>query len=99
MLQHDFRPGDKGAVYPFLGGGAARLADDGAEVALGEAEAVGVEADLMLLCGVVVDKLHEAVEDVAFVGVTCRTLPTGLFIEVLQWFITAMTRPAKVARL
>ena len=58
-----FDSGDKGPVNPFLGSDAAGLSDDGAEIALGEAHAVGIEADLMLMCGMLIDKLDKAVED------------------------------------
>ena len=35
VAQFYFYAGDEGAVYPVLGGGAAGLADNGAEVTLG----------------------------------------------------------------
>ena len=61
--QLDFYAHDEGAVNPFLGSDAAGLADDGAEVALSEAEAVGIVADLVLSGTVLIDELDEAVED------------------------------------
>lgn len=55
--------GDEGPVYPLLGCHPACLADDGAQVSLGEAYPVGVVTYLMLLMAVLVDQLDEAVED------------------------------------
>ena len=46
---------DEGTVYPFLGRDTAGLADNGAQVALGEAETVGIVANLMLLGTVLID--------------------------------------------
>ena len=58
--------GYESTVYPFLGGSAAGLADDGAEIALCEAHLLSIEADLMLACGVLVHQVNEAVEDGLF---------------------------------
>ena len=54
---------DECQVYPILGCRAAGLANDGAEIALGEAHAGGIITDLMLLATVQVDELNETVED------------------------------------
>ena len=63
MAEQNFGLSDECAVYPFLRGGTAGLADDGAEVALGEADALCVIANLMLLAAVLVDELDEPVKD------------------------------------
>ena len=54
---------DKGTVYPVLGGGAAGLADDGGQVALGEAHTVSIVAYLVLFGTMLGDQLKETVED------------------------------------
>ena len=66
VAQFYFYAGDKGTVYPVLGGGAAGLADNGAEVTLGEAKTVGIVAYLMVLCTVLARQLDETVEDGLF---------------------------------
>ena len=66
VAQFYFYAGDEGAVYPVLGGGAAGLADNGAEVTLGEAKTVGIVAYLMVLCTVLARQLDETVEDGLF---------------------------------
>ena len=48
VAQFYFDAGDEGTVYPVLGGGAAGLADDGGQVALGEAHTVSIVAYLVL---------------------------------------------------
>ena len=63
VAQFYFDAGDEGTVYPVFGGGAAGLADDGAQVALGEAHALGIVAYLVVLGAVLADELDEAVED------------------------------------
>jgi len=57
---------DERTVDPVFGGGAAGLADDGTQVALGEAHTVGVIGDLMLLAAMLVDKPDKAIEDGLF---------------------------------
>ena len=68
MLQFDFDAGNERAVYPFFGGDATGLTDDGAEVALGEAHPLGIEGYLMLMRGVLVDEIDEAVKNGLFAG-------------------------------
>jgi len=63
VSEENFGLGDEGTVDPVLGGGAAGLADDSAKVALGEAHAVGVIGNLVVLAAVLVDELNEAIED------------------------------------
>ena len=63
MLQLNLNMLHEGTVNPLLGGGAAGLTDNGAEVTLGEAHLVGIEADVMLACSMQIDKADEAVED------------------------------------
>ena len=41
--------GNKGTVYPFLGGDATGLTDDGAQIALREADALGIVVELTVL--------------------------------------------------
>ena len=63
MAEEHLRLSNESAVDPLLGSGAAGLANDGAKVALGEAHAVGIVADLVLLAAVLVDELDKAVEN------------------------------------
>ena len=63
VTEENFGLGDEGTINPILGGGAAGLTDDGAKVTLGEAHAVGVIGDLVMLAAVLVDELNEAVEN------------------------------------
>ena len=63
VAQFYFYAGDKGTVYPVLGGGAAGLADNGAEITLCEAKTVGIVAYLMVLCTVLACQLDETIED------------------------------------
>ena len=69
VAQFYFDACDEGTVYPVFGGGAAGLADNGAQVALGEAQPAGIVADLVMLCTVLGDELDKAVED----GLLSRT--------------------------
>ena len=55
--------GDEGTIYPVFGGGAAGLADNGAQVAFGEAHMLGIVANLMMFGTVLGDQLEESVED------------------------------------
>ena len=66
VAQFYFYAGDKGTVYPVLGGGAAGLADNGAEITLSEAKTVGIVAYLMVLCTVLARQLYETIEDGLF---------------------------------
>ena len=61
-----FDTGDEGPVNPFLSSNTASLADDSAKVALGEAKAVGIETDLVLVCGMLIDEVDKSVEDGLF---------------------------------
>ena len=56
VAQFYFYAGDKGTVYPVLGGSAAGLADDGAEITLCEAKTVGIIAYLMVLLSLICDR-------------------------------------------
>jgi hypothetical protein len=58
-----FDTGDEGTVNPFLSSNTASLADDSAKVALGEAKAVGIVANLVLLGTVLIDELDKTVEN------------------------------------
>ena len=62
VAQFYFYTRDEGTVYPVFGCGAAGLADDGSQVALGETHALGVIAYLMMLGAMLGDQLKEAVE-------------------------------------
>ena len=66
MLQFDLDVFDEGTVNPFLGGGAAGLAYNSAEIALCEAHLVGIETDLVLMSSVLIDEIYKAVEDGLF---------------------------------
>ena len=66
VAQFYFDASDEGTVYPVLGGGAAGLADDGGQVALGEAHAVGIVAYLVMLGTMLGDQLEETVENGLF---------------------------------
>ena len=61
-----FDSGDEGAVNPFFGGDTAGLTDYGAKIAVGEAEAIGIIADLVLVSSVLVDEIYKAIEDGLF---------------------------------
>ena len=63
VAQFYFDTGDEGTVYPVFGGGAAGLSDDGAQIALCEAHAVGIVAYLVMLGTMLGDQLEETVED------------------------------------
>ena len=63
VAQFYFDAGDEGTVYPVFGGGAAGLSDDGAQVSLSEAHAVGIVAYLVMLGTMLGDQLEESVED------------------------------------
>ena len=63
VVQFYFDAGDEGTVYPVFGGGAAGLSDDGAQVELGEAHALGIVAYLVLFGTMLGDQLKETVED------------------------------------
>ena len=63
VAQFYFDAGDEGTVYPFFGGGAAGLADNGVQVAFGEAHVLGIVANLMMFGTVLSDQMEEAVED------------------------------------
>ena len=66
MLQFNLNVFDEGTVNPFLGCGAAGLADNGAKIALSEAHAVGIETDLVFVSGMLVDEGDKSVEDGLF---------------------------------
>ena len=58
--------GDESTVYPFFGGGAAGLTDDGGEVALCEAHPFSIVAYLGVLAAVLVYERDKTVEDGLF---------------------------------
>ena len=66
VVQFYFYAGDEGTVYPVFGGGAAGLSDDGAQVSLSEAHAVGIVSYLMMLGTMLGDQLEETVENGLF---------------------------------
>ena len=66
VAQFYFNAGDEGTVYPVFGGGAAGLSDDGAQVSLSEAHAVGIVAYLVMLGTMLGDQLEETVENGLF---------------------------------
>ena len=63
VAQFYFDASDESTVYPVFGGSAAGLADNGAQVALGEAHALGIVAYLVLFVTVLGNQLKETVED------------------------------------
>ena len=63
VAQFYFDAGDESTVYPVFGGSTAGLADDGAQVALSEAHAVGIVAYLVMFGTMLGDQLEEAIED------------------------------------
>ena len=71
MAQLHLDAGDECAVNPLFGRDAAGLADDSAEIAFGEAQFRGIEADMVLTSGVKVDQIDETVEDALLVGARC----------------------------
>ena len=66
VAQFYFDAGDEGTVNPVFGGSAAGLADDGAQVALGETHTVGIVAYLVMLGTMLGDQLEETVENGLF---------------------------------
>lgn len=66
VVQFYFDACDEGTVYPVFGGGAAGLSDDGAQVSLSEAHAVGIVAYLVMLGTMLGDQLEETVENGLF---------------------------------
>ena len=63
VVQFYFYTRDEGTVNPVFGGSAAGLADDGAQVALGEAHTFGIVAYLVLFGTMLGDQLKETVAD------------------------------------
>ena len=63
VAQFYFDACDEGPVYPVFGGSAASFADDGAQVALGEAHALGIVANLVMFDAVLGYQLEETIED------------------------------------
>ena len=78
VAQFYFDACDEGTVYPVFGGGAAGLSDDGAQVSLSEAHAVGIVAYLMMFGTMLGNQLEEAIED----GLLARTT-AGLLVDLL----------------
>ena len=78
VAQFYFDSGDEGTINPVFGGSAAGLANDGAQVAFGEAHTISVVAYLMMLGTMLGDQLEEAVED----GLLART-NAGLLVGLL----------------
>ena len=66
VAQFYFDACDEGTVYPVFGGGAAGLSDEGAQVSLSEAHAVGLVAYLVMLGTMLGDQLEETVENGLF---------------------------------
>lgn len=83
MAQIHFYTGNEGAVYPVFGCGAARLADDGAEIAGCETHAVGIVAQLMLLAAMQVDQLDETVKDGLLTRAGSRQLVDAATVELV----------------
>ena len=54
---------DEGTVNPFLGTHPAGLADDAAQITLGQADAVGIERKVVMFGTMQVDEADETVED------------------------------------
>ena len=80
VAQFYFDASNEGTVYPVFGGGAAGLADDGGQVALGETHALGIVAYLVMLGTMLCDQLEKAVEDGLLVRTTAGLL-VGLLAE------------------
>ena len=66
MAQFYFDAGNEGTVNPVFSSGAAGLSDDGAQVALGKAHALGIVAYLVMLGTMLGDQLEETVENGLF---------------------------------
>ena len=66
MFQFNFDVFEEGAINPFLGGGAAGLADNGTKIALRKTHLIGIEADLMLSCCMLIYQVDKAIEDGLF---------------------------------
>ena len=66
VAQFYFYTRDEGTVNPVFGCDAACLADNGAQVALSEAHAVGIVAYLVMLGTMLGDQLEETVENGLF---------------------------------
>ena len=80
VAQFYFDAGDEGTVYPVFGGGAAGLADNGAQVALGEAHTVSIIVNLMMFGTMLGDQLDKAVED-GLLARTTASLLVGLLMK------------------
>ena len=80
VAQFYFDAGDEGTVNPVFGGSATGLADDGAQVALGEAHTVGIVAYLMMLGTVLGNQLEKSVEYALFARTTISQM-VGLLME------------------
>ena len=80
VAQFYFDAGDESTVYPVFGGSAAGFADDGAQVALGEAHTLGIVANLVMLGTVLGNQLEETVEDGLLARTTAGQL-VGLLME------------------
>ena len=66
VAQFYFDACDEGTVNPVFGCDAACLADNGAQVALSEAHAVGIVSYLMMFGTMLGDQLEETVENGLF---------------------------------
>ena len=66
VAQFYFYTRDEGTVNPVFGCDAACLADNGAQVALGETHAVGIVSYLMMFGTVLGNQLEETVENGLF---------------------------------
>ena len=80
VAQFYFDSGDEGTVNPVFGGSATGLADDGAQVALGETHTVGIVAYLMMLGTVLGNQLEKSVEYALFARTTISQM-VGLLME------------------
>ena len=85
VAQFYFYTRDEGTVNPVFGCDAACLADNGAQVALGEAHVLGIVAYLVMLGTMLGDQLDKTVKN----GLLARTA-TGLLVGLLVEQIVVM---------
>ena len=74
---------DKRAVDPFLGSDAACLTYHSTEIASCETHAFSIVTDVMVLRGILIDEIDEAIEDSLLAGHGCLKTIVVLMVEMV----------------
>ena len=83
MPEFNLDAGDEGTVYPVFGSNAAGLPDNSAELAVRETHLFGIEGYLVLLRGILVDKIDETVKNGLLTGHGVLQAVAVLVVEVI----------------